>query len=147
MLLERWRLFVSLAELGSLTKAAVTLNTAQSVISRQLAALEKTCGGRLFHRTGRGVALTEIGQRIYPRVKILIEELDQLTTEVRADSASPKGVVTLGIIPSMAHPLIDLLFRRVRQSFPGVQLRILSGSSGQLSEWLEKGQVDIAILF
>jgi len=68
------------------------------VISRQIALLEEQCGGRLFDRTGRGVALTETGQR-------------------------------------------------VRERFPGIQLRIVDAHGVQLSEWLKTGQIDVAILF
>ena len=59
-----WKLFVDAAELGSLSKVAVAYGTSQPHISRQIGELEQECGGRLFQRTGRGVVLTEFGQRI-----------------------------------------------------------------------------------
>ena len=57
--LFRLKRFLVVAEMGSLTKAAVVLDTTQSALSLQMAALERECGQRLFDRTGRGVALTE----------------------------------------------------------------------------------------
>ena len=59
-----WKLFVDAAELGSLSKVAVAYGTSQPHISRRISELERECGGRLFQRTGRGVALTELRQRL-----------------------------------------------------------------------------------
>ncbi len=61
-----WKLFIDAAELGSLSKVAVVYGTSQPHISRRISELEQECGGRLFQRTGRGVVLTELGQRIAP---------------------------------------------------------------------------------
>jgi DNA-binding transcriptional LysR family regulator len=55
--------------------------------------------------------------------------------------------VTLGLLPSTAHPLIRRLFSRLRKQFPKVHLKILEGSSGQIEEWLTDSRVDIAILY
>ena len=69
-----WKLFIDAAELGSLSKVAVAYGTSQPHISRQISELEQECGGRLFQRTGRGVVLTELGQRIAPKVRAWLAE-------------------------------------------------------------------------
>lgn len=145
--LAQLRLFVQVAELGSLTKAAVMLDTAQPAISRQISMLEHQCGGRLFHRTGRGVALTELGQRILPRVKALLLESRQLQEDIRATASVPSGEVCIGILPSLSLPLIERLYSATRERFPGINLRILEGSTGQVDEWLVSGRIDIALLY
>lgn len=147
MNIEQWKLFVQVAELGSLTKAAALRSTAQSAISRQIAVLEQACGGRLFHRTGRGVTLTEAGTRIFPRVRAWLKESEQIAKDVKATVGVPMGDVHVGIIPSTGRPLVSLLFQQMRLHFPHIHLRILDASSGQLSESLDNGQIDIAILF
>ncbi len=147
MNVELWKLFVQVAETGSLTKAAELRNTAQPVISRQIAMLEEQCGGRLFGRTGRGVTLTETGQRILPRVKVWLNEAEQLASDVKAMVGIPVGVVRVGMLRSTGHLLASLLFQRVRARYPGIQLRIVDAPGVQLSEWLKTGQIDVAILF
>jgi hypothetical protein len=62
--LQKWRAFLAIAELGSLTRAALFLDSNQSLLSRHLNALERECNARLFNRTGRGVTLSDFGQRI-----------------------------------------------------------------------------------
>jgi DNA-binding transcriptional LysR family regulator len=55
--------------------------------------------------------------------------------------------VTLGSLPSIGMPLVGRLFSRTRASLPGVNLKVLEGSSGQVEEWLADARVDIAILY
>ncbi|ANN77907.1 LysR family transcriptional regulator [Bordetella flabilis] len=145
--LHKWRAFVAIAELGSITRAALHLDQDQSVLSRRINALERECNARLFNRTGRGVDLSEVGERLFPLVRTLLEDAERLELEVNGQAREPAGEVTLGLLPSTAHPLIRRLFSRLRKQFPKVHLKILEGSSGQIEEWLTDSRVDIAILY
>ena len=145
--LHKWRAFVAIGELGSLTRAALYLDSNQSLLSRQLNALERECGTRLFTRTGRGVELSEAGQRLFPQVKALLGEAEQLEIQIRGDTREPTGRVTLGLLPSIALPLVGRLFSEIRKLHPAVGLKVLEGSSGQVEEWLADARVDIAILY
>jgi LysR family nitrogen assimilation transcriptional regulator len=145
--LHKWRAFVAIAELGSLTRAALFLDSNQSFLSRQVNGLERECGARLFNRTGRGVELSEAGQRLLPQVKELLERAQALERDIRADLREPVGSVTLGTLPSIGTILTGRLFTEVRAQLPGVSLKVLEGSSGQLEEWLSDSRVDIAILY
>ncbi len=145
--LLRWRTFVVIAELGSLTRAALHLDSNQSLLSRQVNALERECGSRLFTRTGRGVELSEVGQRLLPRVRALLEQAEHLEREIRGEAREPVGLVTLGSLPSISNPLVGRLFTDIRARHPAVQLKVLEGSSGQVEEWLVDARVDLAILY
>ncbi len=145
--LHRWRTFVAIAELGSLTRAALFLDSNQSLLSRQINALERECGARLFNRTGRGVELSDVGQRLFEQVRALLESAEQLEVEIRGEVREPAGRVTVGSLPSISNPLVGRLFREIRERHPTVSLKILEGSSGQVEEWLSDARVDIAILY
>lgn len=145
--LQKWRSFVAIGELGSLTRAALFLDSSQSFLSRQVNALERECGARLFNRTGRGVELSDVGQRLFPPVKELLQRAQALEHDIRADLREPVGTVTLGSLPSIGTILIGRLFEQLRASHPGVSLKVLEGSSGQVEEWLTDGRIDIAILY
>lgn len=145
--LHKWRTFVAIAELGSLTRAALFLDSNQSLLSRQINALERECASRLFNRTGRGVELSEVGQRLFPQVKALLEGAEQLEVEIRGEVREPSGRVTVGSLPSIANPLVGRLFTQLRDKHPAVRLKVLEGSSGQVEEWLADARVDIAILY
>jgi len=142
-----WKLFMDAAELGSLSKVAVAYGTSQPHISRQISELEQECGGRLFQRTGRGVVLTDLGQRIAPKVRAWLASSDQLANDVRTSAGTPIGKVRIGSLPSTAHPLVSTLHRRLKQQYPLIQLAVREGQGAQLETWLEDGSVDLAILY
>ncbi|MDD1508944.1 LysR family transcriptional regulator [Pseudomonas sp. CNPSo 3701] len=142
-----WKLFIDAAELGSLSKVAIAYGTSQPHVSRQISELEQQCGGRLFQRTGRGVVLTELGERIAPKIRLWLASTDQLTNDIRETAGTPIGTVRLGILPSTAHPLISQLYFRLRSAFPLIRLVVREGQGAQLETWLENGHLDLAILF
>ncbi len=142
-----WKLFVDAAELGSLSKVAVTYGTSQPHISRRIGELETECGGRLFQRTGRGVVLTELGQRIAPKVRAWMASTEQLANDVRTSAGTPIGKVRIGSLPSTAHPLVSTLYKRLKERYPLIQLAVREGQGSQLETWLEDGSVDLAILY
>ena len=113
------RLFLEVAEAGSLSKVAARRQTVQSHVSRQITDFEDECGGRLFRRTGRGVALTELGERAVARLRPWLQETEQLAQELRSESGKLLGEVRLGIIPSAAHPLTTRLFERLQARASG----------------------------
>ena len=141
-----WKLFLDALELGSLSKVALLHDSSQPQVSRQIADLERSCGGRLFQRTGRGVVPTELGQRIAPRVRDWLASTDQLENEIQSSAAKPLGRVRLGIIPSVAHPLVSTLLHQLRERFPLIQVRVREGQGAQLEHWLDEGSLDMAIL-
>jgi LysR family nitrogen assimilation transcriptional regulator len=142
-----WKLFMDAAELGSLSKVALAYGTSQPHISRRIGELEQACGGRLFQRTGRGVLLTELGQRIAPRVRAWMASTEELANDVRASAGTPIGKVRIGSLPSTAHPLVSTLYQRVKERYPLIQLAVREGQGAQLETWLEDGTVDLAILY
>lgn len=144
--LKALRAFVKVAELGNISQAAISLGLTQSSLSRIIAALEKDLGGPLFHRTGRGVALTEIGESAVGRARNLVIDSEQLVADIRESGQAPSGVVTLAVLPSVLRSIAGDLFEEVRGAYPGVILRMLEGFSGQIEEWLAEGRADIAIL-
>jgi DNA-binding transcriptional LysR family regulator len=142
-----WKLFIDAAELGSLSKVAVAYGTSQPHISRQIGDLERECGGRLFQRTGRGVVLTELGQRVAPQVRAWLASTEQLANDVRTSAGTPIGTVRIGSLPSTAHPLLTTLYYRIKKRYPLIQLAVREGQGAQLETWLEDGSVDLAILY
>jgi LysR family transcriptional regulator, nitrogen assimilation regulatory protein len=142
-----WKLFIDAAELGSLSKVALAYGTSQPHISRRISELEQECGGRLFERTGRGVMLTELGQRIAPKVRAWLASTDELTNDVRTSAGTPIGKVRIGSLPSTAHPLVSTLHKQLRDRYPLIQLSVREGQGAQLETWLEDGSVDLAILY
>ncbi|MDE2255454.1 MAG: LysR family transcriptional regulator, partial [Betaproteobacteria bacterium] len=130
-----------------MSKAAIAHGKSQPQMSRQIAELERECGARLFQRNGRGVKLTEVGQRIAPKVRAWLASTEQLASDLQETAGKPVGTVRIGILPSAAHPLVSALYYRLKQRYPLVQLSVREGQGAQLETWLENGNVDLAILY
>ena len=147
MNLSAVQLFLEVAEAGSLSKVAARRQTVQSHISRQVADFEAQCGGRLFNRTGRGVALTELGERAAARLRPWLQDTEHLAQELRADSSRLMGTVRVGVIPTAAHPLMTRVFGWLQAEHPAVRLDIIEAQGAELDNLLDSGAVDVAVLF
>ncbi len=145
--LQKLEIFVCVSQLGNLSKAAVALDTLPSIVSRQIAALERTCAGKLFHRTGRGMTLTDLGKRLLPRAQATVAEFRMLQADIKSQHGVVSGGVRIGLVPSLAQAVAATLFRTTQQLYPAVKLIIMEGVSAQLDTWRSNDEVDITILF
>jgi len=136
---------IRVASHGSFLRAAISMGVSQSQLSRQVAGLEARLGQKLFYRHGRGVVLTDFGQRIMPRVQSLIAELEAFDAVVSDTRAQLLGDVAVGVIPLVSRQLASSLVRRLQSTHPGIRLRMLEAYSGQVEEWLSSGRVDIGV--
>ncbi|ETF03528.1 hypothetical protein W822_11575 [Advenella kashmirensis W13003] len=139
------RIFLLVARVGNLTKAGVELGMSQSAVSRYLSTLEKKSGGYLFQRHGRGVSLSELGQRIYPIVERVMEDLGNLTGIVSEEAQRLGGLVRIGTLPSLSRDIFVPLFFLLQKEYPGIRLKIQEGSGGQIDSWLLTQQIDIGL--
>lgn len=137
------RAFHGVAVEGSFTRAAERLNVTQPTLSGQVKDLEQTFGVKLFERRGRGVVLTELGQRllgISRQIFGLEAEAQQLLSAARALT---RGRLRVGAdAPYHVVPVLAALKRR----FPGIELAVSFGNSQRVLRGLLEGQSDVAIL-
>jgi LysR family transcriptional regulator, nitrogen assimilation regulatory protein len=143
---HKWLVFMKVAELGSLTRAAAAFDVPQSMISRHIAQLERQCGTRLFRRTGRGVVLTDFGKQVMPRLQALITDAENIADEIRTAGGIPIGDVHVGMLPSTVPMAASQLFALVQKEFPRVRLHLSDGASAHLEEQLREGRIDMALL-
>lgn len=139
------RAFCAVAEGGGFGRAAAALGVAQSVLSRQVSGLESELQGRLFHRTGRGAQLTDLGAALLPRAQTLLAEAEQFALQAKGERSSPAGTVDLGVVPGWAQPLISTLLAKLMADYPRIRLRVHEAYSGQVEEWVASGRIEVAV--
>jgi DNA-binding transcriptional LysR family regulator len=88
---EGMRVFVKVAEAGSLSGAARLLGLTPSAISRQISALEDQLGAQLFNRTTRKIALTDVGRGYLERCRRILADVEEATEAVTSLNATPRG--------------------------------------------------------
>ena len=145
--LRDFQYFISIAETGSFSKAAMAHTIAQSALSRRIRDLEQDLGVALFYRNGRGVVVTEAGETFLARARSILSDVAQIRQDLNATQTTLQGVVTLGVPPSVGLVLLAPLLSQIRSDYPGIQMRVLEGFSGYVAEWLASGRVDLAVLY
>jgi DNA-binding transcriptional LysR family regulator len=129
----------------SLSKASMRLGKAPSIVSRHLTAFEKECGGRIFHRTGRGVQLTELGEQILPQIDLIIQTLERMVDCGKTPSSAIAGNVRVTVSPVICECLVPALFASIQQDYPLIRLQFFEGYSRGIDAALEKGETDVAV--
>lgn len=147
MEIRQLRNFVQIVELSSITAAAERLNIAQPALSRQVKALEDELAVPLLRRHGRGVMPTEEGLRLAARALVILEDIDDLATDVSGAQKTLSGTITLGLPPTVAEVLATHLIERTMETHPEVKLRIVSGFSGHVQDWLQRGAIDLGVAY
>ncbi len=145
--IRQLRTFVHVAELGNLRKASERLHTVQPALSRQIQLLEADLKVRLFDRLGRGMSLTAAGQLFLPRAAAILRQMEEARADMVAEAEGLQGSVSIGMPPSVAEALGARLAERLVRGFPQVAIRLVAGSSGYVLDWLQRGEVDLAILY
>lgn len=145
--LRELRTFRAVADLGSLSRAAGYLHVAQPALSRHIKQLEAEVHKTLFTRDGRGMRMTPAGEYLFERTTGLIAGLEHLRDDVRSFEAPPEGVVMLGLVPTVSALLAPDVVTRVRDEFPGISLRLSDAYSGHLADWMNRGDVDLAVMY
>lgn len=146
MNLRRLELLMQVADFDSFSKAATVLGLAQPALGRQIQKLEEECGVRLFYRNGRGVSLTLEGQALLERARPLVRQLAAIPSELQSQRDSPRGLVTVGLTPTVCNLFGLDLIAATREKYPQLQVNIVSGYSGYVHEWLVDGRLDMAVL-
>src|SRR5262245_10061779 len=142
MELAQLHLVKQILETGSLSKTAMRLNRAQSVVSRQLAALERECGGRIFYRNGRGVLLTELGESVLPQIETVLPAASDIVGCGAALKNEVAGEVRITTTPSVGPNLIGPLFNKLKQTHPNIRLRVSEAYSAGIEADLQEGRAD-----
>ncbi|RYG79331.1 MAG: LysR family transcriptional regulator [Alphaproteobacteria bacterium] len=145
--LRQLRYFVEITDQGSFSKASRALSIAQPALSRQIKMLEEELGTPLYYRNGRGVEMTTAGELFLVHARVVLERIHQATREITSLHGMPRGVVTLGLPPSVSSVVLSALTMTLAERYPLIKLRVEEGFSGNVAEWLQSGKVDIAIVY
>jgi LysR family nitrogen assimilation transcriptional regulator len=145
--IKQLRNFCQVAESGSLTAAARTLDLTQAALSRQLAMLEAELEVELFRRTGRGLVLTPAGHRLVEQAHLVLQQLAQLPLAVKGTSEAARGTLALGLPPSLARTVVVPLVEAFQQHIPEVVMRSVDGLSANLVGLVASGRLDCAIVY
>jgi DNA-binding transcriptional LysR family regulator len=135
------RAFRAIAEHGSFTRAAATLDVTPSALSQTVQQLESQLGTRLLQRTTRRVGLTEAGQEMLQRIAPALSELDLALEAIRQHADRPSGTLRLTVPIMVSQTIIEPMLGEFMARWPDVQLdiRVENKLADLVAEGLDAG--------
>jgi DNA-binding transcriptional LysR family regulator len=145
--IRQLKAFVAIAESGTFTAGAARVHVTQAAISMQIRQLETETHAQLFIRAPRRVILTEAGEKLLERAYTILREHNAALEELAALTGAHRGRLRIGSASAMvsADPLPQIL-RGVRQTHPGVETSVVSGTSESLVKQVLAGELDAAFV-
>lgn len=147
MELRQLRYFVAIVDHGSLSRAALVLHVAQPALTQQLRQLEEELGTQLLHRSAHGVTSTDAGKLFYEHAQAILKQVADARAAVAQSTDRPSGSVTLGLPHSISGALALPLLTAARARYPEITLQLTEEISGNLTEQLKSGRLNLAVLF
>jgi LysR family nitrogen assimilation transcriptional regulator len=135
--------FIEVADRGSFTRAALTLGLNQPTLSRQIRKLELELHQKLLYRHGRGVILTDAGERFASTARQVLQQLE-LAAQGNVDSDT--GRIVVGVAPSFGRAVAVKLARAFSARFSPARLTIVEDRSCNLQARLLANDLDLALL-
>jgi len=123
--IENLRTFVAVADAGSLASAARELGVAASVVTKRIDQLETRVRARLFTRTTRRVALTEMGLRYLSSARRLMHDYDEVLAEMRHSPQQIEGNIRIKVPTSLTVGYLAETLAEFQQQFPLVSLDVV----------------------
>ncbi|MCM1127288.1 MAG: LysR family transcriptional regulator [Lachnospiraceae bacterium] len=140
------RYFLAVAREENMTRAAQILHVTQPTLSKQLKSLEEELGKKLFLRHSFSIQLTEEGMLLRKRAEDLVRMADKITSEFLALDDVTGGDVYLGLAESCQIRFLAREINSFQKSYPDLRYHITSGDTEQVTEKLDKGVIDFAVL-
>ena len=137
--------FLTVAQIGNITKAANSMHLTQPTLSRQLQDLEKELGQKLFIRGNHSVSLTPEGMILRKRAEEIIELVEKTENEFSSIKDTISGDIFIGAGETKSIKLITDIMSNINKEYPQIKFHIVSGDSEDLSEKLDKGLLDFCI--
>ncbi len=137
------RAFLAVAEIGTVSGAAATLNRTQAAVSMQLRKLEELVGVRLFLRSSKGLSLTAQGQVMLPYAREIVTLADEAGK--RLSGKTIRDRVRLGVVEDFAAGYLIEILRNFRDQNPDIEIDIIIEPNRRLAALFNDGLLDLTV--
>ncbi len=140
------RYFLETAREENMSRAAERMHISQSALSKQLKGLEEELGKKLFVRHSFSIELTEEGMLLRKRAEDLLSMADKITAEFSAMDDIVGGNIYFGCAESYQISQLAKVIKNFKKRYPQFHYHITSGDTEQVTEKLDKGLLDFAVI-
>ncbi|MCI0747177.1 MAG: LysR family transcriptional regulator [Verrucomicrobia subdivision 3 bacterium] len=145
MELHQLRYVVAVARTGNFSRAAEQCHVSQPSLSQQIQKLEDELSERLFDRMKRAVKLTPHGEAFLRRAVRILEEVDAAKREATDAKELLRGVMTVGVLPTIAPYLLPEVIVEFTDKFPGVEIVVQEDTTARLLKLALAYEIDFAL--
>ncbi len=146
MEIRNLRYFLAVAREENMTRAAETLHVTQPTLSKTMKALEDELGKKLFVRHSFSISLTDEGELLRDRAEDLVTMADKIEKEFLSLDELTGGELYFGLAESYQIRHLAKEIRLLKERYPGLRYHITSGDTEQVTEKLDKGLLDFAVI-
>jgi DNA-binding transcriptional LysR family regulator len=139
--------FVAIVRSGGFTQASAAVHLTQPAISRRIALLERELGAPLFERLPQGPVLTEAGAAFLPHAEALLAVVRDGIEAVGDVRGSGSGSIALAVVGTLATSALAERLRRFRAAHPGVDLRLRTALSAEVSALVLRGEAAVGLRY
>lgn len=143
--LRHLRTFVTVAEQGTVSKAALHLRIAQPALSRQISDLEQELGLKLFDRVGRRLFLTGEGEQLLGSCRGLLGNVSSLSEQAQLLRRGDTGVLKVAASPAQIESILSTFLPGYTQRYPNVQVKLIEAIGDDPLAMLERGEIHVCI--
>jgi LysR family transcriptional regulator, nitrogen assimilation regulatory protein len=144
--LRQLRYFVKIADMGSMSRAALSLHVSQPSLSQQISQLEDEIGKPLLIRLPSGVRMTVEGAAFYREALQILRHVDGVKGVVAAAQSELTGHVKVSMVHTQSVQYALMLILKVRERYPRVDLEIFDGTSSDVLQAVASSQRDFGLL-
>jgi DNA-binding transcriptional LysR family regulator len=142
--LRHARTFVTVAEFGTVSKAAQTLRIAQPALSRQIANLEQELGLKLFDRTRGRLVLTGEGEQLLMACRALLNQANALGERAQLLRQGETGVLRFAASPQFIEGVVSQFWHQYSRRYPNVELKLVEAVGWtSIRTMIERGEIHI----
>ena len=145
MTLHQLRIFLTVAQSSTLTRASKQLGLAQPSLSKQLAGLEDSVGTRLFDRGHNRLILTDAGRVLLRHAQNVLREIDEAEAELREFAGGKRAIVRVAGLNSVIKTLVPDALMRCHAA-AGLEIDIQEAAPGEVLEMLYSRQIHIGLI-
>jgi DNA-binding transcriptional LysR family regulator len=143
--LRRLRSLLAVHDWGSVSEAARRLHMTQPALSRQIKEFEAELGVKLFDRVGHGMVPTGEGEELLHHGRSLLGQIEALEEHARVLAHGEAGVLRVGATPQTIESLLAPVVGAYQEAHGNVRVRLVEGGGAEQLDFLERGQVHLAI--
>ncbi|MFF5626733.1 LysR family transcriptional regulator [Microbacterium sp. NPDC012755] len=138
------RSFLAIASCGGFHRAAAALHLSQSAVSQHVRRLEQVVGAPLVERSGRLMAFTPRGESLLAEARRIVDLHDEVLRTVRVPDET--GTLVLGSTEHGAEQMLPEIISTLKRDAPDTEVRIRLDRTARVSEALEAGRLDLAVV-